>query len=47
MRHGLLISLVVIGLCVTWFGNSYIETTTYIYDEINRLTQVIYEDGRE
>jgi hypothetical protein len=45
MRHGLLISFVVIGLFVMWFGSSHAETTTYVYDELNRLIQVIYEDG--
>jgi YD repeat-containing protein len=45
MRHGLLISLVVIGLFVMWFGNSHAETINYIYDELNRLKRVEYGDG--
>jgi YD repeat-containing protein len=46
MRHGVLISLVVISLIVISFNTSYAETTNYTYDELNRLIQVIYEDGR-
>jgi YD repeat-containing protein len=45
MRHGLLSSLVVIGLFVMWFGSSYAETINYIYDELNRLKRVEYENG--
>jgi YD repeat-containing protein len=45
-RHGVLISLVVISLIAISFNTSYAETTTYTYDELNRLIQVIYEDGR-
>ena len=45
IRHGLLISLVVVSLFVMWFGNSHAETTNYIYDELNRLKRVVYEDG--
>jgi hypothetical protein len=45
IRHGLLISFVVIGLFVMWFGSSHAETRTYVYDGLNRLIQVIYEDG--
>ncbi len=45
MRHGLLISLVVISLIVVSFYTSYAETINYIYDELNRLKWVEYEDG--
>jgi len=45
MRHGLLISLVVISLIVISFTTSYTDTTNYIYDELNRLIRVEYEDG--
>jgi YD repeat-containing protein len=45
MRHGLLISLVVISLIVVSFHTSYTDTTNYIYDELNRLIRVEYEDG--
>jgi YD repeat-containing protein len=41
MRHGVLISLMVIS-----FNTSYAETVNYGYDELNRLIQVTYEDGR-
>jgi hypothetical protein len=44
MRHGLLISLVVVSLVVLWFGNSHAETVNYFYDELNRLIRVEYED---
>ena len=46
MRHGLLISIAVIGLLTTCVFTSYAETINYVYDELNRLIQVIYEDGR-
>jgi YD repeat-containing protein len=45
MRHGLLISLVVISLIVISFNTSYTDTTNYIYDELNRLIRVEYGDG--
>ena len=45
MRHGLLISLVVISLVVVSFSTLYADTTNYIYDELNRLKRVEYEDG--
>ncbi len=45
IRHGFLISLVVMSLIVISFNTSYTETATYIYDELNRLIGVIYEDG--
>ena len=45
MRHGLLISLVVISLIVISFQASYSDTTNYIYDELNRLIRVEYGDG--
>jgi acyl dehydratase len=44
MRHGLLISLVVVSLVVLWFGNSHAETVNYFYDELNHLKRVEYED---
>lgn len=46
IRHGVLICLVVISLIAISFNTSYPENTTYTYDELNRLIQVIYEDGR-
>lgn len=45
MRHGLLISLVVISLMVISFNTSFTDTTNYIYDELNRLIRVEYGDG--
>jgi hypothetical protein len=45
MRHGLLISFVVISLIVVSFNTSYADTTNYIYDELNRLKRVEYGDG--
>jgi hypothetical protein len=45
MRHGLLISFVVVSLIVVSFSTSYADTTNYIYDELNRLIRVEYEDG--
>ena len=45
IRHGLLISIAVIGLFLTLVINSYSGTTNYIYDELNRLIRVEYEDG--
>ena len=45
MRHGLLISFVVISLIVVSFNTSYAETVNYIYDELNRLKRVEYGDG--
>ena len=45
IRHGLLISLVVIGLIVTSFNISYGETVTYFYDDLNRLIRVVYDNG--
>jgi YD repeat-containing protein len=45
IRHGLLISIAIIGLFITSVVTSYAETTNYIYDELNRLIRVEYEDG--
>jgi YD repeat-containing protein len=45
-RHGVLISIAVVSLFFTSVLNSNAETINYIYDELNRLIQVIYEDGR-
>lgn len=45
IRRGLLISLVITSLIGISSANSYAETTTYIYDELNRLIRVLYEDG--
>ncbi len=44
--HGVLISITVIALLFGSVITSYAETTTYNYDELNRVIQVIYEDGR-
>jgi YD repeat-containing protein len=45
MRQGLFISIIVIGLFFTSVITSYAKTTNYIYDELNRLIRVEYEDG--
>jgi len=45
IRHGLLISLVVISLIVVSFNTSYAETVNFIYDEVNRLIRVEYGNG--
>ncbi len=45
MRHGLLISLVVVSLVVISSNTSYTDTTNYAYDELNRLIRVEYADG--
>jgi len=45
MRHGLFISIIVIVLFFTAVISSYAKTTNYIYDELNRLIRVEYEDG--
>jgi len=45
IRHGLLMSLIVTGLFVIWFGSSYAGSINYIYDELNRLKRVEYGDG--
>ncbi len=45
MRHGLLISLVVVSLIFISFNTSYAQTVNYVYDELNRLIRVEYEDG--
>ena len=45
IRHGLLISLVVVSLIVILFNTSYAQTVNYVYDELNRLIRVEYEDG--
>ena len=47
IRHGLIISITVIALFFASVISSYPETTTYVYDELNRLIGVIYEDGSE
>jgi YD repeat-containing protein len=44
--HGVLISITVIALLFVSVMTSYSETINYIYDELNRQIQVIYEDGR-
>ena len=46
IRNGFLFSLVVVCLTAISFNISYAETSIYTYDELNRLIQVIYEDGR-
>ena len=47
MRHGFLISLVVVSLVVIAFNTSYGATVTihYYYDDLNRLFRVEYGDG--
>jgi YD repeat-containing protein len=45
IRHGLLVSIIVIGLLLTLVLTSYSETINYIYDELNRLKRVEYGDG--
>ena len=45
IRHGFLISLVVISLVVIAFNTSYAETINYLYNDLNRLYRVEYEDG--
>jgi hypothetical protein len=45
IRYALLISTTVIGIFLTLVVNSYSGTTNYIYDELNRLIRVVYEDG--
>jgi len=45
IRHGFLISLVVIGLIAISLNTSYSETDNYIYDDLNRLKQIQYGDG--
>ena len=45
IRHGLIISIAIIGLFIASAVTSYAETTNYIYDELNRLIRVEYEDG--
>jgi len=44
IRHGLLISLAIIGLFFMSAITSY-SGTNYVYDELNRLIRVEYEDG--
>lgn len=46
MKHGILIGIAVLSLFYVSAISSYAETTTYIYDEFNRLIQVTYGDGR-
>jgi len=46
IRHGPIISIAVVALLFASVITSYPETTTYIYDELNRLIRVVYEDGR-
>ncbi len=45
IRHGLLVSIAVIGLFFIFVLTSYTEATNYVYDELNRLIRVEYEDG--
>jgi YD repeat-containing protein len=45
IRHGLLVSIAVIGLFFISVFTSYTEATNYVYDELNRLIRVEYEDG--
>jgi len=45
MRHGFLVSFLVISLIIISFNTSYAETVNYIYDELNRLIRVEYADG--
>ncbi len=46
IRHGLIISIAVVALLFVPVVTSYPRTTTYIYDELNRLIRVVYDDGR-
>jgi len=46
MKYGILIVIAVLTLFHAFAISSYAETTTYIYDELNRLIQVTYGDGR-
>ena len=45
LRHGLLISITVIGLFFTSVITSYSETITYFYDDLNRLIRIEYGGG--
>jgi YD repeat-containing protein len=45
MIHGLIISMTMIALLFSTVNVSFAETTTYIYDELNRLIRVEYGDG--
>jgi YD repeat-containing protein len=45
IRHGLLISIAILSLFITSVVISYAETVNYVYDELNRLIRVEYEDG--
>jgi len=44
MRHGLLTTVALMSLFLTLGLTSYAETI-YVYDELNRLKGVEYEDG--
>jgi hypothetical protein len=45
LSHGILISLIVIGLFVMWFSHSYAETVNYFYHDLNRLIRAEYGSG--
>ena len=45
-RHGLFIIITVIGLFFASVLTSYAETVNYIYDDLNRLIRVVYDNGR-
>ena len=44
-RYGLFIGIAAISLFFTLLIPSFAETINYIYDELNRLRRVEYEDG--
>ena len=44
-HHPRLISLAVIAFLLAFSVTSYAETATYMYDELNRLVRVQYDDG--
>lgn len=46
IKHGLFVSIAIIGLFIASVATSYAETIIYEYDELNRLETVIYQDGR-
>ena len=45
IRHGLFISIIMIGLFFLSNITSHAQTVHYFYDDLNRLWQVIYDTG--
>jgi large repetitive protein len=45
IRHGLSIAVTLVCLLFASVLTSYAASATYVYDELNRLTRVEYEDG--